>query len=70
MPYPPGGGIDPYARIMMPKMTELLGQQIILDNRPGANGIIVGAELVVKSPADGYTLLFATTSTLVGGVRR
>ena len=65
VPYPPGG-IDPYARVMMPKMIEQLGQQIILENRPGANGLI-GTEIVVRSPADGYTILFATTSTLVGG---
>ena len=65
VPYPPGG-IDPYFRIMMPKMVEVLGQQIILENRPGANGLI-GTEVVVRSPAVGYTLLFATTSTLVGG---
>ena len=65
VPYPPGG-IDPYARVMMPKMVESLGQQIILENRPGANGLI-GTENVVRSPADGYTILFATTSTLVGG---
>jgi tripartite-type tricarboxylate transporter receptor subunit TctC len=65
VPYPPGG-IDPYFRIMTPKLQELLGQPIIVENRPGANGII-GTEAVVKSPADGYTLLFATTSTLVGG---
>jgi tripartite-type tricarboxylate transporter receptor subunit TctC len=65
VPYPPGG-IDPYLRIMMPKMTELMGQPIVLENRPGANGLI-GTEVVVRSPADGYTLLFATTSTLVGG---
>ena len=65
VPYPPGG-IDPYARIMTPRMSEMLGQPIIVENRPGANGII-GTEYVVRSPADGYTLLFATTSTLVGG---
>jgi tripartite-type tricarboxylate transporter receptor subunit TctC len=65
VPYPPGG-IDPYLRIMMPKMTEIMGQPIVLENRPGANGLI-GAEVVARSPADGYTLLFATTSTLVGG---
>ena len=65
VPYPPGG-IDPYLRIMMPKMTEMMGQPIVLENRPGANGLI-GAEIVAKSAPDGYTLLFATTSTLVGG---
>ncbi len=65
VPYPPGG-IDPYARIMTPKISEILGQPIIVENRAGANGII-GTDYVVHSAADGYTLLFATTSTLVGG---
>ena len=66
IPYPPGG-IDPSLRAMAPKMTELLGQPIIVDNRPGANGII-GAELVAAAPPDGYTLLFAAPSTMVSGI--
>jgi len=66
VPYPPGG-IDPYARVMMPAMNEMLGQQIVLENRPGANGII-GSDIVAKSAPDGYTILFATSSTLVGGI--
>jgi tripartite-type tricarboxylate transporter receptor subunit TctC len=66
VPYPPGG-IDPALRIMAPKMTELLGQSLVIENRAGANGLI-GSENVARSPADGYTLLFATSSTLVGGV--
>ena len=66
VPYPPGG-IDPYARVMMPAMNEMLGQQIVLENRPGANGVI-GSDIVAKSAPDGYTILFATSSTLVGGI--
>ena len=66
VPYPPGG-IDPYARVMMPAMNEFLGQQIVLENRPGANGII-GSEIVARSAPDGYTILFGTSSTLVGGI--
>ena len=66
VPYPPGG-IDPYARVMMPAMNEFLGQPIVLENRPGANGII-GSEIVARSAPDGYTILFGTSSTLVGGI--
>jgi tripartite-type tricarboxylate transporter receptor subunit TctC len=65
VPYPPGG-IDPYARILSPRMTEDLGQQIVIENRAGANGFI-GSEVAARSPADGYTLLFATSSTMVAG---
>jgi tripartite-type tricarboxylate transporter receptor subunit TctC len=53
-----GGGTDVVARIVAPKLSEALGQQVIVDNRPGAGGI-VGTELAVKSPPDGYTLLLA-----------
>ncbi len=53
-----GGGADIVARSLSPRLTEALGQQIIADNRPGANGIIA-AELAVKAPPDGYTLLVA-----------
>lgn len=58
------GGIDLYARVMLPKFAEDLGQPVIIENRPGAGGII-GAEVVAKSPADGQTLLFATSGILV-----
>jgi tripartite-type tricarboxylate transporter receptor subunit TctC len=62
-PYPPGG-IDVYARQLAPKMSELLGQPIVIDNRGGANGL-PGTEHVAKSAADGYTLLWAVASTMV-----
>ena len=55
-PYPPGGTSDIIARILGQKFFETWGQQIVVDNRPGANGSI-GCDLAAKSPADGYTLL-------------
>ena len=66
VPYAPGGG-DPYARVMLPRMNEVLGQSVIMENRPGANGII-GSREAVRAGPDGHTILFATSSTLVGGV--
>jgi tripartite-type tricarboxylate transporter receptor subunit TctC len=52
---------------MLPKMIDLLGQQIVLDNRPGANGII-GAREAARAAPDGNTILFVTSSTVVGGI--
>jgi tripartite-type tricarboxylate transporter receptor subunit TctC len=58
--FPPGGS-DTVARMLGQKLAERLGQPFVIDNRPGAAGVI-GADIVAKSPADGYTLLFATAS--------
>jgi len=58
-PFPPGGSVDVVGRILAAKLTENLGQQVIVDNRSGASGII-GTELVAKAPPDGYTLLINT----------
>jgi len=58
IPYPPGGASDVTARLLGQKMAEAWGQQVIPDNRPGANGI-VALEHVAKSAPDGYTLLMA-----------
>ena len=61
-PYPPGGGNDTMARAIGAKLTEAWGQQVIIDNRAGANGI-VACEIVATAPADGYTLLMANVGT-------
>jgi tripartite-type tricarboxylate transporter receptor subunit TctC len=58
IPYPAGGGIDVVARIFQQKLGDLLRQQIVIENRPGASGVI-GAQVVSKSDPDGYTLLFS-----------
>lgn len=59
-----GGTNDVIARTIAPKLTEYLGQQFIVENRPGGGGVI-GTEFAAKSPADGYTLTIATTTTHV-----
>lgn len=64
VPYPPGGSSDVLARVIAQKLTESLGRQVVVENRPGATGNI-GHELAAKSPADGYTLLLTTKSQLV-----
>lgn len=62
VPLAPGGPSDVLARSVGAKMTENWAQQVVVDNRPGANGV-VGCELVAKSPPDGYTLVMGTTGT-------
>lgn len=54
--FPPGGGTDVVARILQPKLSELLGQSVVIDNRPGATGTVAAGQ-VARSPADGYTIM-------------
>src|SRR5687767_15807580 len=61
VPFPPGGSNDVLSRYLGIKLGDRLGQQLVIDNRGGANGII-GAETVANADPDGYTLLFVSTS--------
>jgi tripartite-type tricarboxylate transporter receptor subunit TctC len=61
VPFPAGDGLDVQARLLGQKLGERLGQQVVIDNRPGA-GTLIGVEAAVKSPADGYTVLLVTTT--------
>lgn len=62
--FTPGGGVDINARLLAPKLTEYLGQQVIVENRPGA-GTNIANEFVAKSAADGYTLLINTAAVAI-----
>ena len=62
VPFAPGSATDQIARAFGAKMSETLGQPIVIENRAGANGMI-GADAVAKAPPDGYTILFGTNST-------
>ena len=64
VPYGPGTGADFVARQVSRKVSELMGQQIVVDNRPGA-GAIVGTDIVTKATPDGYTLLLGATQTAI-----
>jgi tripartite-type tricarboxylate transporter receptor subunit TctC len=63
VPFPPGGAVDYYARIVQGPVGERLGQPIVIDSRPGASGMI-GADLVAKAAPDGYTLLLGNIASL------
>jgi tripartite-type tricarboxylate transporter receptor subunit TctC len=63
-PYAPGGGTDILARLIGQKLSEGVGQPVVIDNRPGAGGVI-GTEIVAKSPPDGYTLMLASPAPIV-----
>ncbi|MBI4205161.1 MAG: tripartite tricarboxylate transporter substrate binding protein [Betaproteobacteria bacterium] len=72
VPFPAGGGVDTTGRLIGQKLAEALGKQFVIDNRPGANGMI-GSEIVAKSPRDGHTLMvnganFVTTPSLYSQV--
>jgi tripartite-type tricarboxylate transporter receptor subunit TctC len=64
VPYPPGGGTDYFARLVGGAMEKLLGQPVIVENRPGA-ATIIGAEVVARAAPDGYTLLATTTALAI-----
>jgi tripartite-type tricarboxylate transporter receptor subunit TctC len=63
VPYPPGGSTDFIARPVSERLSERLGQPFVMDNRGGA-ATVIGAEIAARAPADGYTLLVATVTTL------
>ena len=67
VPTTPGGSVDTIARTLAPRLAERWGQQIVVDNRPGAGGAI-GGDLAAKSPPDGYTLLLGTIAPLATNV--
>ena len=65
--FPPGGSNDLLGRYLGAKLAERLGEQVVIDNRGGANGII-GADLAARAAADGYTLLFVSTGPRCEGI--
>ncbi len=65
-PFPPGGSVDVIARIIAPKLSESLSQQVVIDNRSGASGNI-GSELAARAAPDGYTLLVNTVPFVTNG---
>ena len=64
IPFAPGGGTDILARVIAPKLSEVLGQQVVVENKPGASSII-GSQIVVQAAPDGYTLMMVDSSIYV-----
>lgn len=64
MPFPPGGNVDTFGRVLAKQLDAQLGQPVVVDNRGGANGI-VGVDIVAKAPPDGYTLLDTSFSFVI-----
>lgn len=64
VPYAAGGGTDVQARVIGARLSEMWGQSVLIDNRPGG-GTVIGTELVARAPADGYTLLIGTPTHVV-----
>ncbi len=69
VPFAPGGGSDLFVRTIGAKLTESTGQAVVIDNRPGANGIVAGS-IASKTPADGYTVLLDTNNMVLNDVLR
>ncbi|MCS4293198.1 tripartite-type tricarboxylate transporter receptor subunit TctC [Comamonas sp. BIGb0152] len=61
IPFPPGGTLDVVGRMLGQKLSEQMGQPVVIENKPGASGVI-GGETVARAPADGYTLLFSAST--------
>ena len=69
VPYSIGGGTDIMSRIVTQKLTEMWGQQIVVDNRPGG-GTVIGTQLAANAPADGYTIFVAAPSFVINETTR
>src|SRR5690606_38463142 len=64
VPFAPGGGTDIFTRVMAPRLAEVLGQQIVVDNKPGGSSII-GSQQVAQATPDGYTLLIVDSTFMI-----
>lgn len=67
VPFAPGGNVDITARIIAPGLTQLLGQQVLVENRPGGAGGSIGTNAVARAAPDGYTIMVASSSVMTNG---